>query len=42
MEDVEAVGLLEVNEAIEDGYDVVDAKDKRVKDARGDQLEASV
>lgn len=34
--------MLEVDEAVEYGYYVVDAEDEGVKDARRDQLEASM
>ena len=42
MERGETVHLTEVDEAVEDGDDVVDAEDKRIKDGGGDEAEAEV
>lgn len=42
MEDAETRGLLVVDEAVEDGDDVVDAEDEGVQDARAAELESAV
>lgn len=41
-ERVDQVGLAEINQAVEDSDNVIDAEDEGVEDRRGDQLKASV
>lgn len=42
MQDGKTVRLFEIDQPVEDGYDIVDAEDEWVQDAGRDELEAAV